>query len=1075
MGYSRILAHYPYVVIGGVIVLAATCLVVTITTGEMPDFSDPQAGFEVRGTELSNRFVTWENLLDSTQTDIGRRKSKGRTPHSGRGNGTRRYGRATRQDPWFFCGDTPGMTYARVAYKSTDGSDLFSLRHLLDMCSLESNSIHLHPSYSQLCIAQHPEEAHCCKRSWSLGNYIALLRDKTNCSDITQEDVGSVRDLLERCSGYYRNMTLKFDCERSSSDKCKSVPTECKQHNAVYQILHYITDVEFTTESGHLGPLRYAIAFLPMSAGKDTVPIFEFMTKKELQIGTTAIGGVNFGIKNILFNEYLQGDTMWLGVALFVILLCMWLYTTSFFITGMTLLSILLSLEISYFLYTLVFEIKFFPFMNLMTIVILIGVGADDMFIYTKVWSLAKSEKNNGTLEKIISDTIKHATLSMFVTSFTTAAALYTNYISHVTALRCFAIYSGTAILANFLLMVTWIPATIVMYDKWCSNYCVCYSPDIYTPKRGICYYICKIPYKAYLQIADWSRIFFEKLLPCIVVKLRFVWVIFLGLMGIGGLIIIFYKPRFKLPSSHEFQVFSPQHLFEIYDFKLKDEFYFEKAAGQSMYTLPMTFVFGVEPRDNGSYLAPREPNNHGALVRDETFNIAAEESQIWLRSFCRKIRAHPFYKSSPGLQLTNCFIESLENFARRKCILETDICCGYSSIPIPEHKFMECVGSWAPLLTRTKARFPHNKYAGLRYSKDSREEIVAAVIQFNSKVPFSYKYDEINNYYSRMSTWVEYQVETTAPSGMRRGWFISELEFYSLQKSILEGAPLSVGASVAVALVVTFITTLNVLVSLYAFLSISSTISVTIAVLTLLGWQLNILESVTLTISVGLSIDFTLHYGVAYRLSPDLDREMRVICSTARMGSPVTMAAATTFLAGAMMTPATVLAYRQLGIFLMLIMTISWVYSTLFFQSLLRLIGPQGGFSQFHWPSSNCCSSSQRHHVDKTVYALSESTLSSSSVGYQNHSTVTTSEIHELESLTECEAEELQERLRQPPPNPRTLATNRAPHKQKLNNNLTSAGTSGDAGNVDESHAAETEVMLHSEPRDSSHVWVQQ
>ena len=39
--YSRLLAHYPYVVVGVVSVFVAVCLLVTIIMGIMPDFSDP--------------------------------------------------------------------------------------------------------------------------------------------------------------------------------------------------------------------------------------------------------------------------------------------------------------------------------------------------------------------------------------------------------------------------------------------------------------------------------------------------------------------------------------------------------------------------------------------------------------------------------------------------------------------------------------------------------------------------------------------------------------------------------------------------------------------------------------------------------------------------------------------------------------------------------------------------------------------------------------------------------------------------------------------------------------------------
>ena len=39
--YSRLLAHYPYVVIGMVSVVVAVCMLVTFIMGETPDFSDP--------------------------------------------------------------------------------------------------------------------------------------------------------------------------------------------------------------------------------------------------------------------------------------------------------------------------------------------------------------------------------------------------------------------------------------------------------------------------------------------------------------------------------------------------------------------------------------------------------------------------------------------------------------------------------------------------------------------------------------------------------------------------------------------------------------------------------------------------------------------------------------------------------------------------------------------------------------------------------------------------------------------------------------------------------------------------
>lgn len=864
------------------------------------------------------------------------------------------------------------------------------------MCEIETTRIRPHQSFEDSCV-RYTFSKECCP-SWSLPNYVALLTNKSTCHDITDADVTYVVDLLETCVSFYRKLDLTAHCYDTYSEKntCSSVPPQCQTYNAVYHIFHYLTDVNFLSKTS--APfLKLAMTFLPVAAGSASEQLFKDLEQESQMLGDTELVAVNFGIKHNLFDYYLMADTIWFSIAMGVILVLMWTYTASLFITAMTMVSILLSLLISYFLYTMVFSIKFYPFMNLLTIVILVGIGADDVFIYCKVWTLAKLEKNVGTLEKIISDTLRHASLSMFVSSLTTAAAFFANYVSRITALQCFAIYAGTTIIINFVLMVTWIPATIVAFEKWCSDCMICYSPDIYTPKRGFCFYFCKIPYKAYYLVTDWTRIFFEKILPCLVVKPRFLWIFLCGSLGIAGMFMVFYKPRLKLPSSNEFQVFSMDHPFEVYDFKIKDQFWFEKAAGSNVATMPLTIVWGVKPVDNGNHL---DPFSEGELVYDSSFNVASPAAQKWLLTFCADLRRTRMYQLLPGAQITNCFIESFKKFMEQDCEgikpgERNEPCCRSNTFPYSEADFRHCMKLYQPLLSNTPSMYLSSLDAGLRYSKETGQ-IVALIVEFYSKQPFSFNHSSMHEFYTSMNQWVSEQM-LKAPEEIRGGWFISHLDFYDLQQTLAKDTPIAIGVSIAVATIVAFFTTLNLLISVFAIISITCTIFVTVGTLVLLGWQLNILESVVITIAVGLSMDFTLHYGMAYRLSPDLDREMRVCCSLARMGSPVAMAALTSFVAGALMMPSTVLAYRQLGTFLMLAMAVSWIYSTFFFQALLRTFGPQGGFGQFHWPSFDCCSGTGREHVDKTVYALSESTVSSSSTNHAN-----SSETHELEPLTD-------------------------------------------------------------------------
>ena len=95
--------------------------------------------------------------------------------------------------------------------------------------------------------------------------------------------------------------------------------------------------------------------------------------------------------------------------------------------------------------------------MNVLAVVIAIGVGADDTFILSRVWSqkqvrcaIFQNKKDTtlylqsscllhpAKLEACLGATLHHALLSMLVTSATTAAAFLASLASSVTAIKCF-------------------------------------------------------------------------------------------------------------------------------------------------------------------------------------------------------------------------------------------------------------------------------------------------------------------------------------------------------------------------------------------------------------------------------------------------------------------------------------------------------------------------------------------------------------------------------------------------------------------------------------------------------------
>ncbi|XP_078676387.1 protein dispatched homolog 1-like isoform X1 [Branchiostoma floridae x Branchiostoma belcheri] len=848
--------------------------------------------------------------------------------------------------------NNPSRQYARMVFESAgnfhDEFNLFTLPAILSMCSLEQVLVRDHAQFPGLCVTSSCDD--CCP-SWSLGNYVALLQNRESCSAITQGDVKAVLGRLKQCSGFYHNNSLKQDCWKAGEpyqDRCPRVPAQCVEYNAVHSILHYLVDKDFLSpDQPNVDILRYAMVFVPVASGQAMMDIYQDkFDKKTISDGVTRVVGIDFGIKYTMFEHYLRMDTVYPCIAMAIVIIIIRLYTGSAFITFMTVFTIVSSLIVSYFFYTLVFQFPFFPFMNLTTVILLVGIGADDVFVYCDVWQHSKQERPGSSLVDIVSETLGHAALSMFVTSFTTAATFYANFVSKITAIRCFGVYAGTAILANFILMITLIPSTVVIYEKYIANICTFKKKsNVYSLKKSCVEIFCDLGRKVEYELSEMSRIFFDKLLPCIVIKYRYVWLVWFVGMMVGGFCVLFVSPGLHLPSQKDFQVFSRSHPFEQYDMVHREQFWFEKAQDNEYAYLPITMIWGVVPKDNGNHL---NPDSRGKVIFDDTFDVTSTASQEWLKGFCFRLRNQSFYQPTPGPQLTNCFIELFQQWMDRECADELTgedfhPCCNKYAFPYPRDVFKYCIKvATMELDNMPRFRF-YRETPGPRF--DENDRIRGLIIEFDSKYKFTLAFDTMDKFYHEVETWMQGEMKS-APSAMSRGWFVSYFDHYALQDNLATGTLIALGLSVAIALAVMFITTLNVLISLYAILSIVGTIVVTVGSLVLLNWELNILESVIMSVAVGLSVDFSVHYGVAYRLAPEKDRESRVIFSLSRMGSAITMAALSTFVAGALMMPSTVLSYVQLGTFLMLVMTISWGYATFFFQSLCRMLGPEG----------NCC-----------------------------------------------------------------------------------------------------------------------
>ena len=106
-------------------------------------------------------------------------------------------------------------------------------------------------------------------------------------------------------------------------------------------------------------------------------------------------------------------------------------------------------------------------------------------------------------------------------------------------------------------------------------------------------------------------------------------------------------------------------------------------------------------------------------------------------------------------------------------------------------------------------------------------------------------------SFYHSVDDWFS-SVIKNAPIQLRNGFFLSHLAFYDVQNSLLQDTLSAIGLALLIAVIVVFAATLNIGLSLLAVLTICGVIFVSMAILVFMGWKLNILESVAITLAIG-------------------------------------------------------------------------------------------------------------------------------------------------------------------------------------------------------------------------------
>lgn len=922
------------------------------------------------------------------------------------------------------------------------GSDLFTLAAIKSMSAFEEKVKNAISGFDGLCERRQTEDGtDLCLPSRSIGNYVAASADRETVNDITEADVTSYKTLLNKCRGVFDSGDLVGNCWKwnnettgagSYTSKQSTATTdpscsltadyeECAKYNAVYDTFYSLT------ESGYLkSDSGQALKHAQILTVNQEVSYDEYIAAGLLEMAGEEIDGgvtaevIYADLKGEFFNAGMANETsmfIFLFVAVYALVL---FHTGSWWIATNACFQIVMAFAVGFVFYSVVAWRTFFPFLNLVTLFLIMGVGADDIFVFMDAWKQSfVILPQECPLSNRLSWTMRRAGGAMLVTTITTASSFFANMVASITTLKVFGLFTGLVVIADFCLMMIFIPATVIVHHKYFSVDAG-HKQKRYKPGASTIYYksstegkvgdetvlseqpvvlepvkaeagvnvnpeeeeaeancgclnccccvtscdpdFCAVPKErdGYGKLEHrWGEKIFEKHVSPILLHPVLRWLFLLGTIGISYWL---YDKSTQLqkPTSDYMQLLDASHPLEIYEKTYQN--YFDIEDGSS-FQFPYYIVTGLEPVDNGDGF---DPTDRGTPVYVD-FDISTTAGQEWALDVCEYTAAWAYSPQSSAYDLTQnpCTMAWWKSWMEASCNTEQSdsmlgaeraSCCGNSAsdFPYASATFDTCTAEFA--------NYWSDQQVNHGFWFDSNGKLKVYMVSGESTIKYVQNFNDAESFYKKVKSFEEGLPAAPAGSlGLGSTWVTTELTFFSLQEAITTGATNSALVSTGFALAVLVLFTNRLLGSIFATFTIACTVFCVIGVFVYLGWELNVVEAIILSVSVGLACDFSAHLTHAFNSAvtveegrtplhfptsmAELQAQFRLGTSKAtnaitELGVTITLGYITTTAAGLVLLAGSLYFFQQFGIFLATIMAFTYAFAFLMLMPLLSTFG---------------------------------------------------------------------------------------------------------------------------------------
>uniref|UniRef100_A0A914NJG9 SSD domain-containing protein n=1 Tax=Meloidogyne incognita TaxID=6306 RepID=A0A914NJG9_MELIC len=564
--------------------------------------NNPEKGFETDGTEYSKTRLTWTRLqpylLQGSQVEFNLENENNLQKRINKRSWANDLINSMFSAVTCYDEPIPAMSFlSQFVIEIADKDKLFSLEFIQQLCSLQQKLFLFSLIFKQKIFLILSELSSFSsftlyKNIWSWSNFVNCLapNQRDNCSQISEEDVNNFKNIFFHYCLPHRQTIL--DCGRicgqiKSSVSGNILNTSQRQKRQFTSLNNLFEEEEFIEEKNKCFEFEICLKIPKGCKGQMWFDLFYRILPEDVHSKPTSLfelKGLSLDTKRDLLLEAALNDSKLTLISAFIVFALLAIYSLSIVFALIVSLQLASSVFISLAIFRLFISSEI-PELNLISFVLLISVGSDGAFLLLDVFP-APERLTPTTLNKAL----KHIAKTMFLTQFSTVIPFMLNLLSSVYAFRSFGLFAGLTLIFNYFLLVTFLPAFLVLQSRWLNPWFVRWWPSrcwycfsgigggysgTSPPLGGIkqnqqhqntrCSpLLFKFPTNWLERYRHFNRLVLDDILPSVLIQGRFVW---LGSLFIFfGINIYLICTQLSLPRYNPLQLFRASNTHEFYD-----------------------------------------------------------------------------------------------------------------------------------------------------------------------------------------------------------------------------------------------------------------------------------------------------------------------------------------------------------------------------------------------------------------------------------------------------------------------------------------------------------------------------